>query len=295
MRTRTIDAAVGRWKGILLALGLEERLLSGKHGPCPMCGGKDRFRFADQEGSGNFFCNKCGSGSGIELAMKITGKDFKAVANEIDKLVGRIQQQEPRRSKGDAEKIKRILAGCRPPKTGGPVRKYLQSRGVPFSPALREHPALAYYEDGKEKGKHPAMVAILASNEGATLGLHVTYLGDGKKADVAQQKKIFKAGNSLGQSVVMLTKKYAHMGVAEGIETALAVMKKMKVPCWAATSAGMLEKFNPPEGVTEISIFGDNDESFTGQKSAYTLANRICQQVKCNVILPPKVGDFADE
>ena len=39
MRQRTADAARRKWRGILLALGIEEKFLSDKHGPCPMCGG----------------------------------------------------------------------------------------------------------------------------------------------------------------------------------------------------------------------------------------------------------------
>ena len=42
--------AQGRWRSILAVLGADEKTLSGKHGPCPMCGGRDRFRFDDKEG-----------------------------------------------------------------------------------------------------------------------------------------------------------------------------------------------------------------------------------------------------
>ena len=34
----------GRWPSILMALGLSPEFLKNKHGPCPMCGGKTRFR-----------------------------------------------------------------------------------------------------------------------------------------------------------------------------------------------------------------------------------------------------------
>ena len=32
-----------------------------------MCGGKDRFRFDNQNGRGTYICNQCGSGDGLEL------------------------------------------------------------------------------------------------------------------------------------------------------------------------------------------------------------------------------------
>ena len=63
--------------------------------------------------------------------------------------------------------------------------------------------------------------------------------------------------------------------MAEGVETALAVEALYGLPCWATANANQLEKFMPPEGVKSISIFGDNDSSYTGQKAAYVLANRL--------------------
>lgn len=37
-------AAIGRWPDLLTAVGIDTPF-NGKHGPCPACGGKDRFRF----------------------------------------------------------------------------------------------------------------------------------------------------------------------------------------------------------------------------------------------------------
>jgi hypothetical protein len=50
-----------RWLDILTALGVPAKFLRNWHGPCPMCGGKDRFRFDDKDGKGTFFCNGCGA------------------------------------------------------------------------------------------------------------------------------------------------------------------------------------------------------------------------------------------
>ena len=65
-------AARGRWRGILHSLGMDERSLSGKHCPCPLCGGKDRFRFDDKDGRGTYYCSGCGAGDGVKLAMGLT-------------------------------------------------------------------------------------------------------------------------------------------------------------------------------------------------------------------------------
>ena len=40
-------AAHGRWPEILAALGIDPAALRNRHGPCPGCGGRDRFRFDD--------------------------------------------------------------------------------------------------------------------------------------------------------------------------------------------------------------------------------------------------------
>ena len=80
-----------RWQEILQRLGIDQSLLNGKHAPCPMCGGKDRFRFTNHNGDGKYFCNQCGNGSGWDLAAEITGMSKSAVAQEIKEMVGDIK------------------------------------------------------------------------------------------------------------------------------------------------------------------------------------------------------------
>lgn len=72
-------AARGRWPHILSALGIN--VPNGKrHGACPVCGGKDRFRLDDKEGRGTWFCNHCGNGDGLDLVRLSTGHDVKTVS-----------------------------------------------------------------------------------------------------------------------------------------------------------------------------------------------------------------------
>jgi putative DNA primase/helicase len=66
----------GRWPGVLNALGMPSHYLTGKHTPCPICGGKDRFRFLDTGGRGTFICNQCGDGNGFTLVMWWKGVTF---------------------------------------------------------------------------------------------------------------------------------------------------------------------------------------------------------------------------
>ena len=59
---------------MLPTMGVDARFLTGRHGPCPVCGGTDRFRWDDKDGTGSFFCSGCGPGDGFMLAERVTGK-----------------------------------------------------------------------------------------------------------------------------------------------------------------------------------------------------------------------------
>ena len=91
-----IAAARGRWPEILAALaGLSDAELSDRHQPCPLCGGTDRYRFDDKEGSGSWFCNQCGgkdqrggAGSGIDLLMCRQGWSFVEAARQVEAFLG---------------------------------------------------------------------------------------------------------------------------------------------------------------------------------------------------------------
>ena len=89
------EAASGKWAAVLTALGVDGRLLVNRHGKCPGCGGKDRFRFDDQDGSGSFICSQGGggnlSGDGVELlahAKQIEWKDAVQMLGEQLQLKG---------------------------------------------------------------------------------------------------------------------------------------------------------------------------------------------------------------
>jgi putative DNA primase/helicase len=77
MTSDTVTRARGRWPEILSALGIGISFLKNKHGPCPLCGGKDRFRFDNKDRTGSYFCNQCGSGSGIVMLRKLHDWDHK--------------------------------------------------------------------------------------------------------------------------------------------------------------------------------------------------------------------------
>lgn len=303
LKTRTADEAVGRWPGILQSLGIEPAFLNKKHGPCPICSGKDRYRFDDKAGRGTWICSHCGSGDGFKLLQGVHGWSFSEAAKQVDRIVGTVQAGPIAPERTDASKIRALLQvweGSRPVTRGDAVWQYLNRRlGLETVPAdLRLHPGLRYTnEDGQNLGRFPAMVAKIRYPDGTGASIHRTYLtDDGHKAPVPQAKKIM-AGKSLNTGAVRLGAAGPTLGIAEGIETALAASERFGLPVWAATNAVLLEAWVPPKGVERVLIAGDNDASFTGQAAAFGLARRLVQKgLAVEIHLPEQVGkDWADE
>ena len=107
MSGETLERARYRWREILPLLGIDTRFLTNKHGPCPLCGGKDRFRFDDKDGSGSYICGQCGAGVGLILVRKKHGWDFRTAVCEIDKIIGQGPALKQKLSAKDEDKGKR--------------------------------------------------------------------------------------------------------------------------------------------------------------------------------------------
>ena len=86
--TRIRDAANGRWAEIFATLGIA--VGEGKHQPCPVCGGTDRFRFDDRDGRGTYFCNQCRpeAGDGFSLVQRVRGCPFLVAVNLVAQALG---------------------------------------------------------------------------------------------------------------------------------------------------------------------------------------------------------------
>lgn len=296
LKPRTLDLAVGRWSGIFLHFGLADTYLGKKHCPCPLCGGVDRYRYVDWEGTGSYFCSQCGKGYGIDLLMKFKGWDFKTATHEIDKIINNVKQESIKTERSESEKvsyIKKVLKECRVVTAGDPVDLYLKRRvGDVSVPAdLKYHPSLGH----SEGGFHPAMIAIMRDEKGVGLTLHRTYLtASGEKANVTQVKK-FMQGRKLNGGAIRLSPVKEIIGIAEGIETALSASLRFEMPVWAASNSVLLEQWIPPIFVEEVVIFGDNDQNYTGQAAAFNLAKRLHREnLKVSVMIPDGAGDWND-
>jgi len=295
------DETRNRWPGIFRALGVSVGK-SGCHTACPICqsgeSGRDRFRMDDKDGSGSWICNQCGAGDGIALIMKVLSIDFKEAVKEIRKIVGSadmaIQQPE---SKITPEILNKIYHESRFVSLGDPVDEYLRNRGLNVKCDKLIYNPVCY--EPETHSKMPAMLATFSLSDSTAITMHRTFLtNNGNKADIANPKKVLPALQEMrGGAIRLFEPKDGLIAIAEGIETALAVTELTDMPCWSAVSAVLLEGFEPPKGIKYVMIFSDMDKTFTGQKAAYTLANKLTVQNKLTVEvhLPTQTGDWLDE
>lgn len=299
------DHARGQWIGILgrLAPTLEAALARpGRHVPCPVHGGRDGFRvFRDVNETGGGICNTCGAFSdGFALLMWAHGWPFRetleAVSLELRLDLGGVWTvPRPRPSAGSGcgqardpsgveQALQRVWEQTIEPdaQEAEPLRRYLLRRGIAVLPdpgVVRCHPALGYFEDRVRKGKFPALVARVTSAQGGLVSLHRTYLTpEGRKAPVECQKKTMMPCGPMQVGAIRLFPAGPQIGIAEGIETALAVRQRTGMPVWAALSATLLERWEPPADVRLVLIWADLDRSGAGQAAANGLRDRLLSQ-----------------
>ena len=295
-----IEAARGKWRGILGSYGLDESYLTGKHGPCPLCGGKDRFRFLDYQGTGSWVCNQCTPkpGDGMDLLQAFTQRDdFANIAKEVEGICGVVKTDAPgRRGPDPTKRIEHVASKAKPLTGEDPASKYLDSRGIHSrSNQIRFLDNYSYFENGEVKGRYPAMVCRVSRKDMTRETFHIVYLGDGVKAGVKAPKKTLPPVSTITGCAVYLAKPEGHVLVTEGVETGLAAMDLFGLPVAATLTAGGMETWQPPESVTKAWVLADNDASFTGQAAAYRLANRLYRHIDVDVIIPPTTGsDFLD-
>ena len=259
---------------------IQKEFLTGKHGPCPMCGGKDRFRYEPKSENGSYFCSGCGAGTGIHLLAQMSMVSHQDAWRLVDKIIG--GAMEVKSVKTDKRKmISEILKSCRP--DDGTIAKYMTSRGleVPQSAMLG-----TFYFD---KQLTDCMV-FKAAKGNRIAGLHCTYISNGKK--IGRRMYAVEDGSMIGSAIRLYPLLDSDtLIVGEGVETVLSYAKLHEYPAWAAMDAGKLESVQIPDRIKKVIIAGDNDLSFTGQKSAYTLAKRLTEQGKeVKVRFPTEIG-----
>lgn len=311
-------AARGHWLSVLgeLAPELAPALVRpGHHVPCPVHGGRDGFRlFRDAAETGGGVCNTCGPHQdGISLLMWLCEWSFREAVSRVAEALGMgedgvvsapVAPRVPapasaRDADGIRERLQQVWQEAIPAGGSDVVCRYLQGRGLSARRlgeygALRFHPELPYYEDQMITGRYPALVALVLDAAGHPATLHRTYLTpEGRKAPVSSPKKLMPHPNRLAGGAIPLGEPGGLLGVAEGIETALAVTQATGMPVWSCVSASLLARFEAPPCVETLVVWADKDRSEAGQQAARALKARMWERgIQCRILAPPQAVPY---
>jgi hypothetical protein len=316
----------------VIGKNIEPALLARpNHAPCPVHAGKDSFHlFRDFNETGGGFSNKENRGfaDGFSLiawacgitdlqALNLVALHLNMVDNNnhmLNKVTVRkplpqpATQTQPVPKK--AENIRLIWDNRKKfTRTESYVGwLYLKSRGInpwPFPSNLFFHQGMNYYQpsthpDGKidNLGKFPCLIAGVTDLNGRLVTIHRTYLKkDGSaKAPVPSPKKMMPPalpGDTKGCAVQLYKATGRSLGLAEGIETALAVAEVSQMPVWATLHTAGMETVQIPKHVTDVFIWADKDRPTqahpegAGYEAAKKLRNHLTKQgVTVHILLP---------
>ena len=285
----------------LLSLGIEvrENGRSEQRTACPQCGkgARDDALGVNVE-SGIYHCFRCGwkgrAGGDCSAPRPVTRIDDPTLAER--------KRERLRTTYRETVTLDHQKARA--------VRQYLEARAlgeilrVPPK-VLRAHPGLEYWDHGRSLGCYPALVGLFHNPAGKVVTLHVTYLRqDGcAKASVPTQKKILGVpdpGATKGGAIRLFDARGGVLGLAEGIESALSLHLIRNIPVWASYCADNLERIRLPEGLRELQIGVDLDESGKGEAVAQALAKRVMRWSRHTrvIYIKPELdgpGDLNDE
>jgi putative DNA primase/helicase len=175
------------------------------------------------------------------------------------------------------------------PIAGTLAHRYLRARGITIDPppSLRFLPA-AEYMTGIFL---PAMVAGLQASDRRVVGAQLTYLDPRghKKAQVSMPRKTI---GKMFDGAVRLGPAGDVLGIAEGVETALAAMELTGIPCWACLGSQRMARVAIPGAVRELHIFADNDDP--GRLAAEQTAKAHAHRRVVMRFPPDGFGDYGD-
>jgi len=231
-------------------------------GPCPSCGGDDRFGVNTVKRV--FLCRGSAQGDIISMVQHIEGCNFVAAVESITKeaaprgqasdLPDPEVEKERREERKQAERDKkakveaadeastawavRVFEAARPIK-GTLAEVYLKTtRGLHptpeqlddfrFSPSLPYHGYADEHSNGETKlGDFPAMVAAIRDITGKIIGVHRTFLDPAapiklKPPGWQKKNRAKKVGGKAGGGLIHLGQIGRAIAIGEGIETTLS-------------------------------------------------------------------------
>ncbi len=270
-------------------------------GPCPICGGVDRFSINLRKGICN--CRQCAlKGNVIAFVMAVDGVGFHAAVElltgeKID-TVARCRQPNPvelAKQSADAEEAERRhraerlslalrLWKRRQPVAGTVAETYLKHRGyhgpslatLGFLPANGEYPPTMIAAFGVADEPEPGVVAISDDN---ITGVHLTrLLTDGSDRERGDDAKIM-VGRSMGSPIVLApVNDLLGMAVVEGIESGLSVLSSTGLGVSVAGAANRMPALaaHVPSYVEAVTIFQEADPAgeLYASRLAHSLAGR---------------------
>ena len=283
----TVKAAAGFWPQLLPALGISI-YASGRHGACPVCGGKDRFRFDNQDGRGTWHCNQCGAGDGLNLVEKALDVSAKEAAIKIANMLGAL----PPVSKAPANTADKAAAqseaAARAQKLIAAAvsrtdNAYLLSKGLHSTTALTLAAGLRCGGISFAAGD---LVVPLTDESGNAVNIQlISAAGDKRTLPGGQVKGAYHLEGEPDGKTLWLT---------EGYATGLTLQRLTGQPVYVALSANnlpalaaQLRKIHPD---ALMLIAADRDDNGTGQLKAEEAA-KAC---KGKAALPPETSDWND-
>ena len=140
---------------------------------------------------------------------------------------------------------------------------YFRTRGID----LQIWPdTLGFYSDvfNKETGADlPAMVGVVTDRPGGRFAVHRTWLTDDGKGKAALNKPKMALGE-YGDGAIWFGTPGPRLAITEGIENALSVLMAGETFACAAVGGSNVGNIIPPDGVSEIIVFGDRAKDSDG-------------------------------
>ncbi|NAT79105.1 DNA primase [Dickeya dadantii] len=287
--TQAVKRASSHWPQLLPLLGISIDA-AGRHSACPICGGKDRFRFDNKEERGTWFCNQCGAGDGLNLVEKALNLTPTDAALKVDALLGALPDSPTASTSDDddndaARQRAAVQAQAKIKETVTQSgNAYLSAKGWPDVDVLTL------------QGK-PLRVGGIVYQPGDVLVPLTTH--DGEVVNIqlinAQgDKRTLKGGQVKGTFYCFSGKQTTVIWLAEGYATGLTLHRLTGDTVYVALSANNLpslaRELKTRHPAATLLIAADRDENGTGQSKA----GQAASAVHGRVALPPVFGDWND-
>ena len=170
---------------------------------------------------------------------------------------------------------------------------YLTRRALP---GLAASASLRFRGDchhPEQKGRYPALVALVQDAAGEPVAVHRTYLARGGVKASLEPAKASKG--PVWGGAIRLDPEVAEIVIGEGIESSASAGRLLNLPAWAALSAGNMARglILPPEARAVV-IAADAD--IAGSKAAEAAADRWrAEGRRVRIARPDRPGrDFND-